>query len=135
MPASTFLTHFSSDRFHNLIEENKNINKEMFLSCLLFQTTHAEIWRELVETSASISLHTGETSLESSIYPALFASIYPTILLLIQLSFHPFIHRFIQGEKDKEENEHNLEDFISMEPGEGRFGEVWDHSPSFTNDI
>merc|ERR1719195_1562579 len=30
----------------------------------------------------------------------------------------------IQGEKDKEENEHNLEDFISMEPGEGRFGEV-----------
>ena len=66
-------------------------------------------------------------------HPALFAFIYPTILLLIQLSFHPFIHRFIQGEKDKEENEHNLEDFISMEPGEGRFGEVWDQSPSFTN--
>ena len=65
--------------------------------------------------------------------PALFASTYPTILLPIQLSFHPFIHRFIQGERDKEENEHNLEDFISMEPGEGRFGEVWDQSPSFTN--
>jgi len=30
----------------------------------------------------------------------------------------------IQGEKDKEESAHNLEDFISMEPGEGRFGEV-----------
>ena len=53
----------------------------------------------------------------------------------IQLSFHPFIHRFIQGEKDKEENEHNLEDFISMEPGEGRFGEVWDQPPSFANNI
>ena len=66
-------------------------------------------------------------------HPALFASIYPTTRNLIQLSFHPFIHRFIQGEKDKEENEHNLEDFISMEPGEGRFGEVWDQSPSFTN--